>query len=214
MTIASNLAEIRARIGKAKLIAVSKFHPEEAVREALDGGQRVFGENYVKEAQEKFRDLRAEYPDIELHLIGHLQKNKAKAAVEIFDVIQTLDSRELAKELAKALQETGKRPSFYIEVKFGDEPKKTGIAPTVTEIGSLLAYSRDVCGLNVVGLMCIPPEGENPQSYFKKLKELADILSLSHISMGMSGDYEKAIERGATEVRIGTAIFGPRPSHF
>lgn len=207
-SIAENLAAIRQRIGKTTLIAVSKFQPVEAVHDAVDAGQRLFGENRVQEAQRKFSALRAEHPDIELHLIGALQTNKAAEAVSLFDVIQTLDRPALAEALAKAIRKTGKTPRFYIEVNIGREPQKAGIEPEHT--GAFLKLCHETYGLSVSGLMCIPPEGLDPQPYFKSLRDLGKRLELPHLSMGMSSDFEKAIACGATEVRLGTAIFGNR----
>ncbi|MDR3423557.1 MAG: YggS family pyridoxal phosphate-dependent enzyme [Alphaproteobacteria bacterium] len=206
-SIAANLAALRARAGNATLIAVSKTHGITAVREALAAGQRVFGENRVQEAQGKFPDLRRTYPDIELHLIGTLQSNKAQAAVALFDVIQTLDRPALAEALAQAIQKTGRRPRIYIEVNIGNEPQKAGIAPDQTE--SFLASCRQI-GLQISGLMCIPPQGQDPTPYFLRTHELQERLALPHLSMGMSQDFKIALACGATEIRIGTAIFGAR----
>ncbi|MDD3370329.1 MAG: YggS family pyridoxal phosphate-dependent enzyme [Alphaproteobacteria bacterium] len=210
MSIAENLSRIRAHLGKATLIAVSKTQSAEAVREALAAGQRIFGENRVQEAQAKFPPLRGDFPDLELHLIGALQTNKAADAVALFDVIQTLDRPKLADAVAKAIQKTGKRPRFYIEINIGREPQKAGIAPEDAE--DFLAYCRTACQLDIAGLMCIPPEEQDPAPYFKELRALATRLGLPHISMGMSADYETAIACGATEVRVGTALFGKRPA--
>ncbi len=207
-SVAANIAAARERLQGKTLIAVTKNQSVEAVREALAAGQRVFGENRVQEAQKKFADLRVAFPDIELHLIGPLQTNKAKDAVEFFDVIQTLDRPELAEALAKAMRKTGKTPRLYIEVNIGLEPQKSGIAPDKAE--AFLTLCRDAYKLSVSGLMCIPPQGKNPKPYFCALRDLAENLSLPHVSMGMSADFETAIACGATEVRIGTALFGER----
>ncbi len=225
--IASNLENVRTNIKKAqtdkevKLIAVSKFHAADEIRVALESGQRVFGENYVPEAAEKFTSLSQNYPDIELHLIGHLQSNKVKQAIRTFRYIQTLDSENLARKLKKAIDAAKEEdpkfepPSFYIQLKFDPKEQKTGIDPTAEAVGKLLKYSTEDCGLKVVGLMCIPPEnppeGISVGDYFKKLNELADRFNLERRSMGMSADYEEAIARGATDVRVGSDIFGPRP---
>jgi PLP dependent protein len=217
--IASNLIALNERIGKAiqkagrdpasvRLVAVSKFHPAVAVKTALEAGQRLFGENRVQEAKAKFPDLRGSYPDIELHLIGPLQTNKADEAVQIFDVIETLDRPELAAALSKAMRKTGRMLPCYIEINIGNEPQKAGIQ--LEQLGDFLRHCRDQHGLKIIGLMCIPPQNENPQPYFKHLKQLADTHHLSHVSMGMSADFEGAIQEGATEVRVGTAIFGER----
>jgi pyridoxal phosphate enzyme (YggS family) len=206
--IAENLAQIRNAVGSTKLIAVSKTQPMAVVRAALDAGQRVFGENRVQEAGEKFPALRAEYLDIELHLIGPLQSNKARDAVALFDVIQTLDRLSLAKALAKAIDKTGRRPKLYIEVNIGRESQKAGIAPD--EVADFLHICRVRYGLMISGLMCIPPNGQDPVPFFTAMRDLADLYDLPNLSMGMSGDYRQAIACGATEVRIGSAIFGAR----
>ncbi len=207
-SVAANLASIRRRLGKATLIAVSKTQPIAAIREALEAEQRVFGENRVQEAQKKFPPMRVAYPDIELHLIGALQTNKAVQAVDTFDTIQTLDRPQLAAAIAKAIRKLGKTPKLYIEINIGEEPQKAGIDPARAE--NFLALCRDSHGLLIDGLMCIPPENADPKNYFLALRNMAQKLSLPHISMGMSSDFETAIACGATEVRIGTAIFGKR----
>ncbi len=207
-SIASRLAVLRESLKDATLIAVSKTQSVEAIREALDAGQHVFGENRVQEAQNKFPLLRQEYPDLELYLIGALQTNKAQDAVELFDVIQTLDRPRLAEALAKAIRQTGRSPRLSIEVNIGNESQKSGISPN--EIDGFLTYCRTECGLTVSGLMCIPPHDQDPRPHFLHMKELANHLAMSNLSMGMSADYEIAIDCGATEVRIGTAIFGAR----
>ncbi len=191
------------------LVAVSKTHPAEAVAEALAAGQRVLGENRVQEAKGKFPDLKADFPDLELHLIGPLQTNKVKDAVALFDVIQTLDRPKLAEALAEEMAKSGRRPRCLIEVNTGEEPQKAGISPA--EVESFLADCRDRLGLPVTGLMCIPPVDEEPAMHFALLSEMARRLGLAEVSMGMSGDFETAIRFGATHVRVGTAIFGSRP---
>ena len=219
--IAQNIETIHRRMDAAAvasqrtlsdiaLIAVSKTHDVDAVSAALAAGQRGFGENRVQEAEHKFPALRMEFPDIELHLIGALQTNKAEDAVRLFDVIETLDRPRLADAVARAVQKIGRSPRCYIEVNIGDEVQKAGMDPSNVE--SFLHYCRSVCGLTVDGLMCIPPHDADPAPYFTKMKALADHLHLPHLSMGMSSDFEKAIACGATEVRVGTAIFGARPS--
>jgi pyridoxal phosphate enzyme (YggS family) len=194
-----------------RLIAVSKGHDIESVQEALAAGQRVFGENRVQEAESKFTALRKAYPDLELHLIGPLQTNKAEEAVRLFDVIETVDRPHLAEAIAKAISKTGRNPRFYIEVNIGVELQKAGIAPE--KLGEFLSFCRDTCGIAITGLMCIPPQADDPQPHFARLKNLADQYRLKHISMGMSADFETAIRCGATEVRVGNAIFGPRPNN-
>ena len=216
-TIAGNLSEVKRRIALAsadsgydepKLVAVSKTHAVDKIEAALEAGQRVFGENRVQEAQAKFPALKAEWPDLQLHLIGPLQSNKAKDAVELFDVIQTLDRPKLAHGLAREMQRTGRRPECFIQINTGEEPQKAGIAPGDVEAFATLV--RDDLSLPVVGLMCIPPVDENPALHFAFLSELARRCGLSQLSMGMSSDYEEAIRLGATAVRVGSAIFGAR----
>lgn len=213
--IARNLLTIRARIksaaqnpAKVGLIAVSKGQGAEKIALALAAGQKTFGENRVQEAKAKFTALRAAHKGLGLHLIGPLQTNKALEAVQLFDVIETLDRPRLAEALMKAVEKTGRKLEFFIEINIGAEPQKAGIAPE--ELGSFLQFCRAQCGLNVTGLMCIPPHGRDPAPFFKRMKELADRFSLPRLSMGMSGDFEEAIRQGATDVRVGTAIFGNR----
>lgn len=215
--IAHNLEKIRRRVavaaqnaggGSVELIAVSKFQPVEALVEALRVGQRLFGENRVQEAKKKFPVLREQYPDLELHLIGALQTNKAEEAVSLFDVIQTIDRPNLAEAIARAIAKIGRRPRLYLEVNIGNEPQKAGVLPE--KLDEFLSYCRQECRLSIEGLMCIPPHGEAPESFFRRLKQLADRHHLRHVSMGMSMDFEVAIACGATEVRVGTAIFGER----
>jgi len=208
MTVANNVTRLRAEIDTATLIAVSKTRSVDEIRQALIAGQRVFGENRVQEAQAKFPQLRVEYPDIELHLIGPLQTNKADEAVHLFDVIQTLDRPKLAEKLAAAISKVGRTPRLYVEINIGKEPQKTGIAPD--ELGEFLTFCCDRCGLQISGLMCIPPQSQDPTMFFRRMKQLADKHHLPHLSLGMSADYQEALKCGATEVRIGTAIFGTR----
>jgi PLP dependent protein len=190
------------------LVAVSKTHPAEVAEEALRAGQRVFGENRVQEAKQKWPVLRERYPDIELHLIGPLQTNKVKEAVALFDVIETVDRPRLAEALAAEMEKCGRRPRCLIEVNTGEEPQKVGIAPA--DVDAFLADCRDRLHLPVVGLMCIPPVDEEPAMHFALLAQLARRNGLPVISMGMSGDYPVAVRFGATHVRVGTAIFGAR----
>jgi len=216
--IAENLHEIRARIAAAQaeagaaprveLIAVSKTHPAEAVQAALQAGQRVFGENRVQEAAAKFPALRGAYPDLKLHLIGPLQTNKVRQAVETCDAIQTVDRDRLAEALAAELAKQGRRPDLLIQVNTGEEPQKAGIPPA--EADGFIRRCREELLLPIVGLMCIPPAEEHPAPHFALLREIARRHDLAQLSMGMSGDYETAIRFGATHVRIGTAIFGRR----
>ena len=217
--IAANLAAVRARIEAAaraagrpadavNLVAVSKTHPADSVRAALEAGQRVFGENRVQEAIAKFPGLRGDYPDLTLHLIGPLQTNKVKEAVAHCDVIETVDRPRLAEALAREMERSGRRLPCFIEVNTGEEPQKAGALPT--DADAFIADCRDRLGLAVNGLMCIPPENEEPALHFALLREIARRNGLDQLSMGMSADFETAIRFGATHVRVGTAIFGAR----
>ena len=218
-TISTRLAAVRAAIASAAaaagrdpaaivLVAVSKTNPAEAIAEAIAAGQRVFGENRVQEAQAKFPALRQRHPDLELRLIGHLQSNKAADAVALFDVIESIDSTKLARAIAKEMQRQNRRPRCLIQVNIGAEEQKSGVA--VDAVAELVALCRGELGLPVEGLMCIPPAEGDPAPHFQRLAALADSLGLPVRSMGMSGDYPKAIAAGATHVRVGTAIFGSR----
>ena len=189
------------------LIAVSKTHGPERVRPLLEAGQRVFGENRVQEAKGKWPALKADYPDVELHLIGPLQSNKTREAVELFDCIHSLDRPKLAHALAGELEKSGKRPTLFVQVNTGEEPQKAGIAPADTS--GFLGLCREL-NLPVQGLMCIPPVDENPAPHFALLAKLAREHDLSLLSMGMSADFETAIRFGATHVRVGSALFGER----
>jgi pyridoxal phosphate enzyme (YggS family) len=217
MTIADNLAAVRGSIDAAAraagrpavtLVAVSKTFPADDVRQAILAGQRVFGENRVQEAAGKFPALRQEFPDLELHLIGPLQSNKAREAVALFDVIHTVDRDKIAATLAAEMAAQGRRPKLLVQVNTGEEAQKAGIAPR--EALAFVERCRDVHGLAIAGLMCIPPVGDNPAPHFALLDELADRAGLGWRSMGMSGDYEMAVRHGATHVRVGSAIFGHR----
>ena len=190
------------------LVAVSKTHGADRVRELLQVGQRVFGENRVQEAEGKFPALKAEYPDLELHLIGPLQTNKAREAVALFDVIQSVDRERLAATLAKEMDRAGRRPACYVQVNTGEEPQKAGVLPA--EVDAFVAACRDAHKLPVVGLMCIPPVDEDPSLHFALLAKMAARNGLDRVSMGMSADYETAVRLGATHVRVGTALFGSR----
>lgn len=214
-----HLAEVVGRIAEAArtasrnpadvtLVAVSKTHGADRVKEVLDAGHRVFGENRVQEAQEKFPALKAAYPDLELHLIGPLQTNKARDAVALFDVIQSVDRDKLAATLAKEMERAGKRPACYIQVNTGEEPQKAGVLPA--ELDAFVATCRDTYKLPVVGLMCIPPVDEEPALHFALLAKMAARNGLPKVSMGMSADYETAVRLGATHVRVGSALFGAR----
>ncbi|MGI9405547.1 MAG: YggS family pyridoxal phosphate-dependent enzyme [Hyphomicrobiaceae bacterium] len=191
-----------------QLVAVSKTFPAEAILPVLEAGQRVFGENRVQEAAGKWPDLRKKFPDIELHLIGPLQSNKTRDAVALFDVIHTVDRPKIAKTLAAEMERTGRNLPVFIQVNTGAEPQKAGIAPE--ELSAFLELTRDELGLNVAGLMCIPPVEDEPAVHFGFLATLAERHGLEGLSMGMSSDYPAAIRFGATHVRVGSAIFGPR----
>jgi PLP dependent protein len=190
------------------LIAVSKTFDEAAIRPILEAGQRAFGENRVQEAAQKWPDLRKEYAGVELHLIGPLQSNKAAEAVALFDVIQTVDRPKIAEALARECKKQGRHLQFYIQVNTGLEPQKAGVGPD--EADAFIKTCREELGLNIVGLMCIPPAEEDPRPHFKMLREIARRNGLSQLSMGMSSDFEIAIAEGATQVRVGSAIFGAR----
>ncbi|WP_425475679.1 YggS family pyridoxal phosphate-dependent enzyme [Mesorhizobium hunchu] len=201
-------AEAERPAGSVTLVAVSKTFDAEAIRPVIEAGQRVFGENRVQEATAKWPELRAGRPDIELHLIGPLQSNKAKEAVALFDVIETVDRDKIAAELAKEIARQGKALRLYVQVNIGSEPQKAGIAPK--EAVAFVARCRDEHGLDIEGLMCIPPLDENPGPYFALLEKLAREAGVEKLSMGMSADYETAVAFGATSVRVGSAIFGHR----
>jgi len=213
------LGEVRRRIAAAEaqagrpvdavtLVAVSKTFEADAIRPVIEAGQRVFGENRVQEAQGKWPALKAEWPDIELHLIGPLQSNKAKEAVALFDVIETVDRDKIAAELAKEMARQGKAPRLYVQVNTGLEAQKAGIDPR--EAAAFVERCRSVHGLGIEGLMAIPPADENPGPHFALLETLARQAGLEKLSMGMSGDFETAVAFGATSVRVGSAIFGGR----
>ena len=190
------------------LVAVSKTFPGDAIRPVIEAGARVFGENKVQEAQQKWPELKEAYPDIELRLLGPLQSNKARDAVALFDAIETVDREKIAAEIARESHRQGRRPRVYVQVNIGREPQKAGIDPD--EAVAFARRCREVHALEVEGLMCIPPSGEPPAPFFERLAELTDQAGLSRRSMGMSGDYETAILHGATSVRVGSAIFGAR----
>ena len=191
---------------KAQIVAVSKNHPREFVEDALNHGVRVFGENKVQEAKMKFEDLRLEYPNLELHLTGPLQTNKAKEAIKIFDVFHTLDREKLAKELVKQGSLNNKK--FFIQVNTGREENKSGIY--LEQLDEFIKYCTNDLSLNVIGLMCIPPIDDRPEDHFSILEKEAKKHNLSHLSMGMSADYIEAIKHNATYIRIGTSLFGKR----
>ena len=219
--VAANLAAVMAEVQDAAraagrdadeitLIAVSKGHPPSRVLPALFAGHTTFGENRVQEASEKWHALRAEWPGAVLHYIGALQTNKARDAVAVADAIHAIDRPKLAAALAREMDRQGKRPDCFIQVNTGAEPQKAGVLPD--GLDALLAQCRDDLTLPVIGLMCIPPATNDPAPHFTLLRELAARHGLDKLSMGMSADYRTAIALGATHVRIGTAIFGARPS--
>ena len=191
------------------LVAVSKTFPADAIEPVLAAGQRVFGENYVQEAKAKWPALRVRYPDVELHMIGPLQSNKAREAVELFDAIHTLDRPSLAEALAKEIAKQGRTPRLFVQVNTGEEPQKGGVIPT--EVDAFLEACRSKYSLEIAGLMCIPPAEDPPSPHFALLNTIARRHGLAMLSMGMSADFDAAIQLGATHVRVGSAIFGSRP---
>jgi hypothetical protein len=216
--IAKNFTLILARIEAARksalkpapftrLVAVSKFHDTEHIRPLLEAGHRLFGESRVQEALAKWLPLKRDYPDIELHLIGPLQTNKAREAVGLFDAIHSLDRPKLAQMLKSEGERAGRSPMLLVQVNTGEEPQKTGVAPK--DAAALIAEARDL-GLNLQGLMCIPPADDAPAPHFALLAKLAAEEGMALLSMGMSDDFETAIRFGATHVRVGSAIFGER----
>lgn len=219
MDVTERLNEVLSRIrtaerqsdraeGSAQLVAVSKTFDAEAIRPVIAAGQRVFGENRVQEAQGKWPELKQETPGIELHLIGPLQSNKAADAVELFDVIETIDREKIARAVAEEMRRQGRTLRLYVQVNTGLEPQKAGIAPDETV--AFVSLCRETIGIEIEGLMCIPPADENPGPHFALLAKLAAECGLERISMGMSGDFETAVAFGATSVRVGSAIFGTR----
>ena len=219
MELQERLDDVRSRVataerkaarpaGAAQLVAVSKTFDADFIRPVIAAGQRLFGENRVQESQSKWPALKAETPDIELHLIGPLQSNKAADAVALFDVIETVDREKIAHALAAEMKLQGKAPRLYVQVNTGLEPQKAGIVPDETV--DFVRLCREELGLTVEGLMCIPPAHENPGPHFALLAKLAHQCGLEKLSMGMSSDYEVAIGFGATSVRVGSAIFGSR----
>jgi len=218
--LAAALADVRARIAEAAravgrdpeavtLVAVSKQHPATAVEAALVAGHRLFGENRVQEAQAKYPELRPAWPDLRLHLLGPLQSNKAADAVALFDGIQSVDRPKIARVLAQEMAARNRHPDLFVQVNTGEEPQKAGVPPQ--DLDAFVAWCRDDLGLDIAGLMCIPPQAEDPALHFALLAEAAARLGLRGLSMGMSGDFETAVRLGATHVRVGSALFGARP---
>ena len=213
-----SLTEIKKRIHQAetgssrpvnstKLIAVSKVQPNERIKSVLEQGHRVFGENRIQEAQSKWPAFKEQYEGIELHIIGPLQTNKTRAAMEVADYIHTLDRTKLATSMARIAQSLGKCPELFVQVNTGDEPQKSGVSPKETKAFVKECLNMD---LPVKGLMCIPPIDEEASLHFALLKNIAGDCGLAGLSMGMSSDFEKAISFGATHIRVGSAIFGER----
>jgi len=213
-----SLTEIRARLtaaeqaagrppGSVTLIAVSKIQPNDRVAAVLAEGQRVFGENYVQEAAAKWPAFRAAFSGVQVHMIGPLQTNKAKQAVDLFDALHTLDRPSLAQKLASLAQTRGRCPDLFVQVNTGSEPQKAGVLP-----GDVDAFLRDCRALDLspVGLMCIPPEGTDPIPHFRTLAQMAAQNGLTGLSMGMSSDFADAVAQGATHIRVGSALFGAR----
>ncbi len=216
---AQRLAEAQAKIAAAaraahrdpaevKLIAVSKTFGAPDILPVLQAGHRLFGENRVQEAKGKWPELKAQFPDLKLHLIGPLQSNKAKEAVELFDAIHSIDRPKIARAIAEEMAKQGKRLELFIQVNTGEEPQKAGVVPA--ELPALVALCRDELALEIAGLMCIPPLEEEPAVHFAFLEKLAAENGFRQLSMGMSDDYETAVQFGATHVRVGSAIFGKR----
>lgn len=201
-------SEAKRPAGDVTLVAVSKTFDADSIRPVLVAGQRVFGENRVQEAQGKWPALREEFPELELRLIGPLQSNKAREAVALFDVIETVDREKIAAELAREIEKQGRNVRLYVQVNTGLEEQKAGIDPR--EAAAFVERCRSVHGLQVEGLMAIPPVDENPGPHFALLEKIAREANVNKLSMGMSGDYELAIRFGATSVRVGSAIFGTR----
>lgn len=218
-SLAERLEAVRAAIGRAaaecgrepgsvSLVAVSKTVPAEGIDPALEAGQRLFGENYVQESAAKWPALRERFTDVELHLVGPLQSNKAAEALRLFDVIHSLDRASLAAAVVKAIDRSGRTPRLMVQVNTGEEPQKGGVLPE--DADAFIARCRSSYGLTIEGLMCIPPAEDAPSPHFALLRTIAERNGLTALSMGMSADYEAAIQLGATHVRVGTAIFGAR----
>jgi hypothetical protein len=219
-SIEASLRAVRARIEAAAraadrapeevtLVAVSKAQPDERVRAALAAGQRVFGENYLQEARARWAASRAAWPELQLHMIGPVQTNKVRDVVALFDVVETLDRPKLAQALAREMARQGRRPACFVQVNTGEEAQKAGVWPA--DADAFIAACRDGLGLPVAGLMAIPPEDEEPSLHFALLARIALRNGLAQLSMGMSADFEVAVQLGATHVRVGSAIFGARP---
>ena len=200
-------ASFSRSVGETKLIAVSKVQPNNRIKLVLDQGHRIFGENRIQEAQSKWPAFKEKYEDVELHIIGPLQTNKTRAAMELADSIHTVDRPKLAKTIARIAQELGRCPKLFVQVNTGDEQQKSGVLPNETE-----SFVKECLGMDlpVKGLMCIPPINEEASLHFALLKKISESCGLKYLSMGMSADFEKAISFGATHIRVGSAIFGER----
>lgn len=218
-TITENITLLESDIKKAckyagvddahpKIIAVSKRQDPNRITEALNAGLRIFGENQVQEASQRWPELRSQYDGIELHLIGGLQSNKTAEAVALFDVIESVDREKIARSIARECQKQDRHPDIYIQVNTGEEPQKGGVLPT--DLDSLVQCVRDELSLPLVGLMAIPPTDDDPAMHFALLKKLSKRHNLERLSMGMSSDFALAASMGATDIRVGTAIFGDR----
>jgi PLP dependent protein len=213
-TVNSNIEKACARAGRAPgsvtLVAASKTAPPDVLEQAIATGHRVYGENRVQETKAKWPELRARHPEVELHLIGPLQANKAAHAVALFDMIHSLDRPSLCAALAKECARQNRRPKLLVQINTGCEAQKSGVLPD--EADAFVKSCRETYELDVVGLMCIPPVNEPPAPHFKLLSDIAARNGLQMLSMGMSSDYALAVEYGATHVRVGSAIFGARPA--
>ena len=213
-SIAANITAIRTTLAEGRLVrlvAVSKQQPDERVEAALAAGHRIFGENRVAEAATRWQTRKSHYPDLELRLIGHLQSNKTAAAIALFDAIESLDRDKLAQSLRREMTRQGREVPCLVQVNTGDEGQKSGIDPG--QAVDFVKHCRTSHGLDIRGLMCIPPMHEEAAMHFALLAKLAKQADVAELSMGMSGDYQEALKFGATSIRLGTAIFGPRPTH-
>lgn len=206
--LAKELAACGRAAGDVTVMAVSKTFPAEKIAPVLEAGHRVFGENRVQEAQAKWPALKADYPDTELHLIGPLQSNKAADAVALFDAIHSLDRLKLARVLAGEMHTQQRFPELFVQINTGEEPQKSGITPA--EAGDFIKACREEYGLEIAGLMCLPPAEDVPAPHFALLEKIARAHDIKKLSMGMSGDYLAALPFGTTHIRLGSAIFGPR----
>jgi pyridoxal phosphate enzyme (YggS family) len=209
--IAQVCREARRDPAAVTLVAISKTFPAEAILPVIEEGQRVFGENRVQETQAKWPALKERYPDVELHLVGPLQSNKAKEAVMLFDAIHAVDRPSICTALAKEIQKQGRAPKLFVEINTGAEPQKAGVLPEAAD--EFLRACRETYDLNIAGLMCIPPADEPPAPHFALTAKIARRNGLALLSMGMSADFDIAIRFGATHVRVGSAIFGARDGH-